>query len=182
TTEPSIIDRSFLNGVVSSFSMILTSELLDKSFFIAVVMAMKHSRLEFKNTLCSKGNAAVAFAVTVGLLTAFVPRSITYYLSAALMICFAIKIASSITTLVRVFTQTFGLTVLAEWGDRSQVATVLLAATDNVAGVLLGGVVAYALSTGIAVLGGRLVAERITVRTVTIIGGVVFLLFAVLAL
>ena len=40
----------------------------------------------------------------------------------------------------------------------------------------------FSFSTGLAVMGGRMIAQRISVRTVTIVGGVVFLLFALTAL
>jgi putative Ca2+/H+ antiporter (TMEM165/GDT1 family) len=63
-------------------------------------------------------------------------------------------------------------------------------------GVTLGGILGHGLCTGIAVIGGRLIAQRISVRTgeraavhtqflfytVTLIGGVVFILFALSAL
>ncbi|ETN79803.1 hypothetical protein NECAME_18068, partial [Necator americanus] len=50
------------------------------------------------------------------------------------------------------------------------------------AGVISGGILGHALCTGIAVVGGKLVAQRISVRTVTIVGGIVFLIFALSAL
>lgn len=49
-------------------------------------------------------------------------------------------------------------------------------------GVILGGVIGHAICTGIAVVGGRLLAQKISVRTVTLIGGVVFIIFAISAL
>lgn len=71
----------------------------------------------------------------------------------------------------------------------------------NVVGVTVGGTLGHAICTGFAVLGGRMVAQRISVRTgnfpknfylgrkfkresflVTLIGGVVFILFALSAL
>jgi len=82
----------------------------------------------------------------------------------------------------KIFVEAFTLTFLAEWGDRSQLTTIILAARENVAGVTLGGTLGHAICTGIAVLGGRIIAQRISVRTVTLIGGVVFLLFALSAL
>jgi len=82
----------------------------------------------------------------------------------------------------RVFIQAFTLTFLAEWGDRSQLTTIILAAREDVIGVSIGGFLGHALCTGLAVVGGRIIAQRISVRTVTLIGGVVFLLFAITAL
>lgn len=84
--------------------------------------------------------------------------------------------------LSRIFIQAFTMTFLAEWGDRSQLATIVLAARENVSAVVIAGIIGHALCTGLAVLGGRMIAQRISVRTVTLIGGVVFLLFAVTAL
>ena len=86
------------------------------------------------------------------------------------------------TLLSRIFIQAFTMTFLAEWGDRSQLATIVLAARENVSAVVIAGVIGHALCTGLAVLGGRMIAQRISVRTVTLIGGVVFILFAVTAL
>uniref|UniRef100_A0A8I3RX06 GDT1 family protein n=2 Tax=Canis lupus familiaris TaxID=9615 RepID=A0A8I3RX06_CANLF len=49
-------------------------------------------------------------------------------------------------------------------------------------GVAVGGTVGHCLCTGLAVIGGRMIAQKISVRTVTIIGGIVFLAFAFSAL
>ena len=38
-------DGHFLEGFLKSWGMILASEIGDKTFFIAAIMAMKHSRL-----------------------------------------------------------------------------------------------------------------------------------------
>jgi putative Ca2+/H+ antiporter (TMEM165/GDT1 family) len=57
----------------------------------------------------------------------------------------------------KVFVNAFGLIFLAEWGDRSQLATIVLASVNDVAGVILGGVLGHTLCTGLAVLAGALV-------------------------
>ena len=103
-----------------------------------------------------------------------------------------------------IFLKSFTLTFLAEWGDRSQLTTIILAARENISGVIIGGVLGHAICTSIAVIFGRLLAQQISVRTgwclrarararavaskadskflVTLIGGVVFILFALSAL
>jgi len=40
-----VIDASFLHAFVASLSVIIVSELGDKTFFIAAILAMRHSRL-----------------------------------------------------------------------------------------------------------------------------------------
>ena len=75
----------------------------------------------------------------------------------------------------------FTMTFLAEWGDRSQLTTIILRAREDILGVIVGGILGHSICTGMAVVGGRLIATKISVRTVTIIGGVVFLIFALSA-
>ncbi len=79
----------------------------------------------------------------------------------------------------KVITTVFSVIFLAEWGDRSQIATIALAAAKDPVGVCVGGVLGHAVSTAIAVIGGRLLATRISERTVAYVGGTLFLLFAV---
>lgn len=54
----------------------------------------------------------------------------------------------------------FTMTFLAEWGDRSQIATIVLATTKDPFGVTAGGIIGHSLCTGLAVLGGRMLATR----------------------
>ena len=82
----------------------------------------------------------------------------------------------------RLFVKTFGLIFLAEWGDRSQVATIVLASVNDVAGIILGSVAGHTVCTSLAVLAGALVAKKIGVRMITIIGGFVFIGFAIASL
>ncbi|CEF67746.1 Transmembrane protein 165 [Strongyloides ratti] len=88
----------------------------------------------------------------------------------------SIKNSFSYSTII--FMKSFSLTFLAEWGDRSQIATIALGAVKDVFGVILGGVIGHSICTGIAVIGGRVIAQKISVRTVTIIGGFTFIFFA----
>lgn len=79
-------------------------------------------------------------------------------------------------------TQAFTMTFFAEWGDRSQIATIALAAHKDPYGVTLGGCIGHSLCTGIAVVGGRYLAGKIPERTVLLAGGILFVLFAIHAL
>ena len=89
------------------------------------------------------------------------------------------KTAPKVNEALKVLTQAFTLTFLAEWGDRSQIATIALAASKNPYGVVVGGLIGHALCTGLAVIGGRILAAKISEKTVALIGGILFLCFAV---
>ncbi|KAH8659567.1 hypothetical protein BGZ61DRAFT_171064 [Ilyonectria robusta] len=73
--------------------------------------------------------------------------------------------------------QTFVMTFLGEWGDRSQIATVAMAAGQDYWWVTLGATVGHLLCTSIAVIGGRAIAGRVSLKVVTIGGAASFLLF-----
>lgn len=77
-----------------------------------------------------------------------------------------------------VFIQAASLTLMAEWGDRSQFATFALAADNCASAVCLGAILGHGLCTGLAVLGGQMLAKRISERVVLLLGGICFLSFA----
>lgn len=226
--EQTKIDLGFIHAFVASLSVIIVSELGDKTFFIAAIMAMRHSRLTvFIGAMGALGLMTVLSAF-LGFATTVIPRWLTYYVSSMLFAVFGLKMLregyymsneegleeyeevqgelkkkeeeeteSSVdieTGIIRsprrnifhkcfsrIFLQALTLTFLAEWGDRSQLATIILAAREEVVGVILGGVIGHSLCTGLAVLGGKFIAQRISIRTVTLIGGVVFIVFALSA-
>jgi len=225
-TGSSISDDNFVHGFFAALSVIIVSELGDKTFFIAAILSMKHPRLTvYLGAILSLAMMHV-MASFFGYATTVIPRIYTYYVSSLLFAIFGLKMlhegyhmspnegqeefeevgeelrkkeeqekkgslesggsrAAEVTAMglfSKIFVQSFTMTTLAEWGDRSQMATVILAAREDVYGVCVGGVLGHALCTGLAVVGGRIIATRISVRTVTLIGGVVFILFALSAL
>lgn len=80
-----------------------------------------------------------------------------------------------------IFLEAFTITFIAEWGDRSQIATIALAAQKEPIGVTLGAVAGHAIATGMAVVGGKIIAAKISQRAVATMGGILFLFWAILA-
>ncbi|UJR36868.1 hypothetical protein I4U23_029581 [Adineta vaga] len=232
----------FIQGFIASLFIILITELGDKTFFIAAIMAMRHARLTiYVGAMGALGTMTILSALFGVMITKFLPRIYTYYLSGILFACFGIKMLKDgygmspdegteeyeevqneiekaeanedvelgngesidnsskgnqsqqrlpqksmgvrIVAMIRryispIFIQAFIMTFLAEWGDRSQISTIVLAAGENLLGVIVGGIIGHGFCTGLAVLGGRFVAQCISPKTVTLVGGVVFLCFA----
>ncbi|OAY72086.1 GDT1-like protein 4 [Ananas comosus] len=77
-----------------------------------------------------------------------------------------------------IFLESFVLTFLAEWGDRSQIATIALATHKNAIGVAVGATLGHTICTSFAVVGGSMLASKISQGTVATIGGLLFLGFS----
>lgn len=60
--------------------------------------------------------------------------------------------------------QTFVMTFLGEWGDRSQIATIAMAAGQDYWWVTGGAIAGHSVCTGVAVIGGRAIAGRVSMR------------------
>ena len=209
----------FFEGAVKSGTMILISEIGDKTFFIAAIMAMRHSRATvFAGAVGALGVMTALSAALGWAAPALISKTYTHYLAVALFFFFGCRSlyesllawegggmreelaetekeladakgsSSSKTKAKRallsssVLAETFVITFLAEWGDRSQIATIGLAASEDPFGVTLGGVLGHAVCTGAAVLGGKHMATLVSERAVAITGGALFVLFGTHAL
>jgi len=79
-----------------------------------------------------------------------------------------------------IFLEALMLTFLAEWGDRSQIATISLAAHHNPLGVIVGACMGHTICTCLAVFSGEWLGKRISQRLVAFVGGFLFMLFAII--
>jgi putative Ca2+/H+ antiporter (TMEM165/GDT1 family) len=234
-----------------SFIMIIASEIGDKTFLIAALMAMKHPRIVvFTAALASLIVMSILSAILGHAVPTLIPKHMTAFLAGGLFLIFGVKMlkeglemekgtgnvqnemaeveaelqeksrdrSSSLSrklesgtlrshTIQRstsspslsdsdeddyasargmnkgkkvgvlegvqnlaglllspAWVQTFVMTFLGEWGDRSQIATIAMAAGQDYWFVTIGAITGHTLCTGIAVIGGRMLASRISVR------------------
>ncbi|PLZ99601.1 hypothetical protein CEN50_06585 [Fischerella thermalis CCMEE 5268] len=200
-----------LTAFTAGLLLITVSELGDKTFFIAVILSMQHSRrLVFAGVVAALA-AMTILSVGVGQAVSLLPKLYIYYAEVVLFIAFGIKLlyegskmsaATCDTEIVEeaktavaeaekqlknqksiwaILLEAFVLTFMAEWGDRTQFATITLAAANNPVGVTTGAILGHAICAAIAVIGGRMLAGRISERTLTIAGGFLFILFGIVA-
>nr|CAB3483601.1 unnamed protein product [Digitaria exilis]CAB3504071.1 unnamed protein product [Digitaria exilis] len=149
-----------LDAFFASLSMIVVSEIGDETFIIAALMAMRHP----KSTVLS------------GALSALVVMTVEEKLEAGQGKSTFRRVFSRFCT--PIFLESFVLTFLAEWGDRSQIATIVLATHKNAVGVATGATLGHTICTSIAVVGGSMLASKISQGTVATIGGLLFLGFS----
>ncbi|MDT9233305.1 MULTISPECIES: TMEM165/GDT1 family protein [Limnospira] len=199
-----------LTAFTAGLLLISLSELGDKTFFIAVILSMRYPRrLVFTGVVAALASMTI-IAVVMGRVVAFLPEIYLHWATISLFGLFGIKLlyqaskmpssqscgeeeeearkavaASNLAknkSKLRILLEAFTLTFLAEWGDRTQIATIALAATYHPVGVISGVILGHSISTAIAVLGGRIIAGRISERTITAVSGCLFIVFGLVAL
>ena len=82
----------FLDGFVESISVIMVSEIGDKTFFIAAIMAMTNNKLTvFLGAISALALMTVLSALLGWVVTSFIPRAYTYYTCTVIMFLFGLK-------------------------------------------------------------------------------------------
>lgn len=236
------------DSFVMSVSMIIVSEIGDKTFLIAALMAMKHSRvLVFFAAFSSLAIMTVLSGVVGHTLPTLISKRLTQFLASVLFIVFGAKLLNEGLSMSKdvgvdeelaeveeeiqmkdingtmndaeagvgsssssghgsqghftpkkksstldqlkdlanfvfspIFIQVFVMTFLGEWGDRSQIATIALAAGSDYWFVIIGAILGHGVCTCAACVGGKLLAKKISMRNVTLGGAIAFFVFAIL--
>ncbi|OBT68404.1 hypothetical protein VE03_02809 [Pseudogymnoascus sp. 23342-1-I1] len=281
-TTPSDADAEGVEGLIQplhsfilSLTMILVSEIGDKTFLIAALMAMKHDRiLVFSAAFSALITMTVLSAVLGHAVPSLLPQRFTNFMAAILFLIFGVKMlregqamsptegvaaemqevemeleekelelrqqggrrssaspyalemglghnsrksrsktrlpspprspsssrgsspvpgsalknaAAGFSNLVSLllspaWVQTFVMTFLGEWGDRSQIATIAMAAGQDYWWVTAGAICGHAVCTGVAVIGGRAIAGKVSLRVVTLGGAFAFIIFGIVYL
>jgi putative Ca2+/H+ antiporter (TMEM165/GDT1 family) len=254
-------ERDAFHSLLFSFTMIVVSEIGDKTFLVAALMAMRHPRLlVFSAAFSALIGMTVLSAVLGHAVPSLIPKTFTKFLAAVLFFVFGAKMLkegremspdegvgeemreveqeleekeheqlrmsrrrSSVTPhaleagrlgrkprssanrlpsppeslsssssrgsspqpsqrwndllvglnnlfsllLSPAWVQTFVMTFLGEWGDRSQIATIAMAAGQDYWFVTIGAITGHGLCTAAAVVGGSAIAGKVSMRVGT---------------
>jgi len=176
---------------LSSFTLIALAEIGDKSQLVCMTLAARHRpwpvlsaavvAFAFLNLLAVLFGAAVA---------AWIPEYITAALVSVVFAVFgihALLIDEDDSEDVRerghhgIFLTTLALILVAEFGDKTQIAVAGLASTLPVLPVWAGATLALAAVSGLGVWAGSTLFRRLPTHWLQRTGGVMFLLFSLLA-
>ena len=177
---------------VSSFSLIALAEIGDKSQLVCMTLAARHRHwpvlLGAAAAFVVLNILAVSFGAAVA---AWVPERVTAGLVAILFGAFGIHALriqeddESEMVVERsghgIFFTTMLLILVAEFGDKTQIAVAGLAGSMDPYMVWLGATSALFMVSALGVWAGRTVLQRLPLVWLHRVSGVVFLLFALLA-
>ncbi|NEQ29417.1 MAG: TMEM165/GDT1 family protein [Leptolyngbya sp. SIO4C5] len=203
---------SVLTGFTAGLLLITLSELGDKTFFIGALLAMRHPRRWVFVGVTAALFTMTVLSVFIGQVAALLPLQLVKWGAALLFIGCGAKLLydaavmdssgalgdeqaaasdaihshspglKSFGLVPAIASRAFVLTLVAEWGDRTQLATITLAVTHHPVGVVAGATLGHAICTAIAVLCGKFCAGKLSERWLTGLSGALFVLFGVIAL
>ncbi|XP_073023705.1 GDT1-like protein 4 isoform X2 [Primulina huaijiensis] len=200
------MDLSVVQGFTKSLAMTVLSEIGDKTFFAAAVMTILSAVVGWAapNMISRKWTHHVTTLLFLGfgfwsLWDAFNGGETEELAEVEKELNADVKVNGGETTkndkdsdklkkqsrpfLAQFFSpillKAFSITFFGEWGDKSQLATIGLAADENPLGVVLGGILGQALCTTAAVLGGKSLAKQISEKIVALSSGVLFIVFGI---
>ncbi|KAK4426679.1 GDT1-like protein 5 [Sesamum alatum] len=165
---------SLQQGFTKSLVMTMVSEFGDRTFCVAAILAMRHPR------------RSVFFGCLFSVIVMTVLSALVGWVAPNLDDSAASKSSSGKDKTSNkgeddlkkqkraflrkffspVFLKAFSVTFFGEWGDKSQLATIGLAADEDTVGVILGGILGQAICTVAAVIGGKSLASRVSERMV----------------
>ncbi|ESQ34234.1 hypothetical protein EUTSA_v10008674mg [Eutrema salsugineum] len=219
---------SVLQGFTKSLAMTFVSEIGDKTFFAAAILAMRYPRRLVLAGCVSALIVMTILSATVGWAAPnLISRKWTHHITTFLFFGFGLwslwdgfkqggggseelaEVEAELDSDLKangktskdssktedenkkqkrpfltqffspIFLKAFSINFFGEFGDKSQLATIGLAADENPLGVVLGGVVAQLLCTTAAVIGGKSLASQISERIVALSGGMLFIIFGI---
>jgi len=184
---------AFPVALFSSFSLIALAEIGDKSQLVCMTLAARYRPWPVLL------GAIVAFAllnivaVIFGAAAAhWLPDTVVTAVVGILFLLFGIHALRNSTDQDdevpdtrgshSLFFSTLLLITLAEFGDKTQLAVAGLSSTSDPLAVWLGATLALAMVSGLGVLAGRTIMQRISVSLLHKISGGLFILLGLLAL
>jgi putative Ca2+/H+ antiporter (TMEM165/GDT1 family) len=204
---PAQVTEGFVQGLL----LIFFSELGDKTFFLALLLASSRPRIiVFAGTFGALA-AMTVISVTLGQLLHQLDESPLFksnvpwddVLAVVLLVTFGVQtilnaknadetaaeekeeaeeeVSAMTASGAALVLSTFALVFAAEWGDKSFLATIALAAATSPLGVTAGAVTGHGAATALAVLGGGVLSKSVSQSTLQYGGGALFIAFALVS-
>lgn len=181
-----------LEALIESIGLILLMELGDKTMLTTMCLSAQYRRpkLVLLATMIALATSSLIAVIIGFILSATLPVEIITYVSGFLFLILGIF------TLINSDSETvdtcdnpgtlfgmFTLVLVSELGDKSQIATLALAAQSEFPiMIFLGAIISFLIVNSIGAYAGTNIAERIPIKTVKRVVGIIFILFGVLVI
>ena len=181
-----------LSASVSAFTLIALAEIGDKSQLVCMTLAARHRHWPVLLGAVVAFSALNALAVLFGAAVAtWIPEPVMAGIVAVLFAIFGIqslrKEADDESQEVEekpghgIFVTTLLLLLVAEFGDKTQIAVAGLAGSLAPMAVWVGATLALVMVSALGVWAGRTLLQRLPIHWLHRLAGGIFLLFAALA-
>ena len=181
-----------LQALISSAGLILLMELGDKTMLTTMCLSAQYRRpkLVLLATMIALTTSSVIAVILGYILSATLPIEIITYVSGILFLSLGFyTIAKADSEMPDTCDNPgtlfgmFSLVLLSELGDKSQIATLALAAQSLFPlMIFIGAIIGFFIINSIAVLAGNSIAERIPIKAVKRVVGIIFILFGLLVI
>ena len=184
--------ETFPAALASSFSLIVFAEMGDKSQLVCMTLAARYRGGPVLLGAIAAFSILNLVAVVFGTAAAYwLPDTVVISVVGVLFLLFGMHaLMHSVDENQalpqdkgshNLFFSTLLLITLAEFGDKTQIAVAGLGSTLDPSAVWAGATLALAVTSGLGVLAGRTILQRLSVRLLHKISGGLFILFALLA-
>ncbi len=193
-TDPSALPpAAWLASAATSFGLVFLAELGDKSQIVSMPLAARHPHWPVFAGSIGAFLVLNALAVVFGAeLAQWIPGQVAAALVAILFAVFGVSAwrqgAAEDDEAVRepsgrsILLTTFSMILLAEMGDKTQLAVAGLASSLSPASVWLGATLALVITTALGVLIGCRLLRALPMRRIHQASGILFITLAALAL
>ncbi|MGE5653204.1 MAG: TMEM165/GDT1 family protein [Bacillota bacterium] len=177
-----------MSAFLKAFAMVLFAEMGDKSQFLVVALSSRHRLRDVLSGITVAIVLLNGLAVMVGTYVAnAVPAYLIKLAAAASFLYFGISslksedeeeedVKKTLVNPVLAIAMTF---FLSEMGDKTQLATMALAAQlQQALAVLLGSSVAMVLADSLGIWAGRFMSNSISEKTLQLVSATIFMVFA----
>jgi putative Ca2+/H+ antiporter (TMEM165/GDT1 family) len=176
-----------LAALTASFLLIVLAEMGDKTQFLAMSFATRYNayKVLFAIFLATMANFAITVAIGQ-LLTTIVPLDVISLAASLSFIGFGLwtlrgekpKSADKKASRFGVVGTVFAAFFIAEFGDKTQLTTISLAAQyQNAVSVLIGATLGMLVADGIGIAAGVVLGKHIPQRTIKWVSATIFLIF-----
>lgn len=181
-----------IQTLISSMGLVLLMELGDKTMLTTMCLSAQYRRpgLVLLATMTALATSSVIAVIVGFILSATLPIEIITFVSGILFLALGLITLRKLNSVTPETCDNpgtlfgmFSLVLLSELGDKSQIAILALAAKSLFPIIIFAGaIIGFLIVNSFGAFAGNHIAERIPMKTVKKVVGIIFILFGILVI